>query len=46
MAMQTEGSGLDLMSTAVIATLFVTVTGHLGNPGQEHYPPRPDHRGI
>ena len=31
--MQTAGSGPDLMSTAVIATLLVTASGHLGNPG-------------
>ena len=31
--MQTAGSGPDLMSTDVIATLPVTASGHLGKPG-------------
>ena len=31
--MQTAGLGPDLMSTAVIAKLSVTASGHLGNPG-------------
>ena len=43
--MQTAGSGPDLMSTAVIATLPVTASAHLGNPGQDEENGEPESEG-